>query len=65
MTKEEIRKRINSLERQYHSLAKYLPYADGQAYYKDRQRMQEIQAEIGLLTKRMWEITNANSSTSN
>ena len=58
MTKEEIRKRINSLERQYHSLAKYLPYADGQAYYKDRQRMQELQVEIGLLTQRMWDKQN-------
>ena len=58
MTKEEIRKRINSLERQYHSIAKYLPYADGQAYYQDRQRMQEIQVEIGVLTKRMWDKQN-------
>ena len=44
---------IARLERRYQSIAKYLPYADGQAYYRDKQQMEEIEKEISRLKREM------------
>ena len=59
MTKSEIRKKIEYLERRCHSIGKYLPYADGQAYYNDKREIEEMEKEISRLTKLMMEAKDA------
>lgn len=59
MTKSEIRKKIEMLERRCHSIGKYLPYADGQAYYNDKREIEEMEREISKLTKMMLEARDA------
>lgn len=51
MDKESIKRRIKSLERQHDELAKYLPYADGPAYYNDKREMERISTQIRILRK--------------
>lgn len=59
MTKSEIRQRIEYLERQCHRIGRYLPFADGQAYYNDKREIEKLEREISDLTRKMMEAKDA------
>jgi hypothetical protein len=48
LTKKEL---ITLRSQQLHDLEKYLPYADGQAYYQDLRKIERLKEEIRDLTK--------------
>ena len=43
---------IERLERQYAEIAKFLPWADGPNYYRDKQQMEELQRKITELKRK-------------
>ena len=43
---------IERLERQYADIAKFLPWADGVNYYRDKQQMEELQRKITELKRK-------------
>lgn len=47
----ELSNKISSLEKQRKSILEVLPYADGQAYYQDKQKIAQIDQEIVALRK--------------
>lgn len=56
LTKEEIENKISNLEWAIKDLRTYLPYADGQAYYQDKQRISTYYTEIAELKKKLEEM---------
>ena len=40
------------IERQYAEIAKFLPWADGPNYYRDKQKMEELQRKITELKRK-------------
>jgi hypothetical protein len=43
--------RILALKRSIESMQSVLPYADGQAYYKDKREIEQMSAELAYLLK--------------
>lgn len=52
-TRKQIEEEISNLTDTYNDMLERLPYADGQAYYNDRARINSIRNEISLLRSKL------------